>query len=428
MKAVYVPWLHMHQPLIWTNGKLIGNIEKMLESNDQKESWEARLMLRAYKNPAKYVEILRKEKLKPKIMLDFSGLLLENLEKIKSTLKDLEVHGEKIGDIIKLYKDVMNKYPDSIEFSGTAYSHCYFPVTPIEDWEFQIKEWRDVFEKLFGKKQLNKVKGFWLPEMGIPGGEKEISHLIRLLKDCGYEWLILPIEAVKDEKRMSFEERIIKTSQPHILKAENQSIKVILRVKYDFIDQQAGCDGNGVYEKSLLASKIFSEISDKPALVAPASDGENGNVMMNEFFPSTFEKFFREKIDDKVSSMTVTEFLNNYYQEVKSEIRLEEEGSSWIGSHKNWKEGDERIKINQRISELSDRFHELTNKIKSFQPDQKIINNYNEAKRFLLIAETSCYTYWGMEFWFNQAWETFKHLERMINDLEHLLNRKLVRV
>ncbi len=157
MKAVYIPWLHMHQPMVWHNDKLVGNLQKMLHSKDSKESWEAKLMARAYKNPAKYVLETAEKGFKPRIMLDFSGLLLESLRDMKNELKNLDVNGEKIGDIIDLYKKVMDKYPESIEFAGTAYSHCYFPATPEDDWEFQIEEWMKVFEKLFVSATVQKT-------------------------------------------------------------------------------------------------------------------------------------------------------------------------------------------------------------------------------------------------------------------------------
>ncbi|MFN6992245.1 MAG: hypothetical protein ACK4MM_05940, partial [Fervidobacterium sp.] len=224
MKAVYVPWLHMHQPLVWHDGKLMSNLQKMLHSRDSKESWEAKLMARAYKNPAKYVLELADKGFKPKIMLDFSGLLLQSLQDMKNELKHVDVNGEKIGDIIDLYKKAMDKHPESIEFAGTAYSHCYFPATPEDDWGFQIEEWRKTFKKLFGERHLERVKGFWLPEMGIPGDKEKLSTLISLLKDYGYEWMILPIEALQGEKQLGFEQRVIVTSQPHMIEANNERL------------------------------------------------------------------------------------------------------------------------------------------------------------------------------------------------------------
>ncbi|MEM5883151.1 MAG: glycoside hydrolase, partial [Candidatus Aenigmatarchaeota archaeon] len=170
--AVYVPWLHMHQPLIWfkTNEeeKLISNLEKMLLSQDARESWDAKLIARAYKNPAKYFKQLREEGYRPRIILDFSGILLESLEELgkRGVLDKVEVEGEKIEDIIEIYKEVLNF--DGIEMAGSAYSHCYFPAIPEEDWNLQVEEWKRTFGRIFGKKILERVKGFWLPELGLP--------------------------------------------------------------------------------------------------------------------------------------------------------------------------------------------------------------------------------------------------------------------
>ncbi len=402
MKAVYVPWLHMHQPMVWQNGKLMSNLEKMLLSADSKESWEAKLMARAYKNPAKYVLDLSNKGLKPKIMLDFSGILLESLSQMSDLLKKTEVNGEAIGDVIALYKEAMDKYPDAIEFAGTAYSHCYFPAIPEEDWVLQIQEWKNVFKDLFGQKHLKRVKGFWLPEMGVPGKDK-IAKLIQVLKDEGYEWMILPIEALKGERQLGFEQRVMLTSQPHFIEAEGERFPIVFRVKYDFIDQQAGCDANGVYQKALMAARIFSHKS-KPALVVPASDGENGNVMMNEFFPTTFVPFFSAKHQD-VGSMTITEFLKKYYS-VKGKImpegvvELSYEGSSWLGSHENWLSGDKRLEMKKKVDDLSKEFHKIKN------PTEKM-------RKYMLMAETSCYVYWNMDYWFDQGNEMIKNARKI---------------
>jgi len=409
-KAIYVPWLHMHQPLVRYRRKTMSNIKMMLLSKNSDVRWNAELMARAYKNPAKYVKELSKKGLKPKIMLDFSGILLESLEEMTRDFRKLKVDGEIIGNIIRLYREVLKKYPSSMELAGTAYSHCYFPVTPVEDWKWQIKEWKNVFSKLFGNKVLERVKGFWLPEMGIPGEEEKLAKLIKILKDNGYEWLILPLEAVEGEKEMSQEERIIMTSQPHILSVKDESITVILKVKYDFLDQQAGCDDDCVYEKSIEAGKTF-KVKKKPALVVPASDGENGNVMMNEFFPQTFVPFFKNKIDRNVSSLTVSQFLQEYYDKKKitSKIKIRRIGGSWVGGHERWTEGTRRQEVISKLEEISKKFHEIDPK--SLKAKDR--NIYEKTKRMLLISETSCYTYWNTEFWFSQ----WKRVMRILDNL-----------
>jgi len=421
-KVVYVPWLHMHQPLVWTNDeKLVSNLKKMIDSEDPREQWDGKLIARAYKNPAKYVMKLKKEGYNPKIMLDFSGILLESLKNMSKDLKKIEIDGEKIGDIIRIYKQILKKYPESVEFAGTAYSHCYFPATPEQDWRFQIEEWQNTFKKLFGNNALKNVRGFWLPEMGIPNNEK-LSKLIKILKDFGYEWIILPIEAVEGEKEMNYEQRIIMTSSPHLIRVKDESFICFFRVRHDFIDQLSGCDAKCVYDKCLEAARIFSrsklgkEIGKIPALVVPASDGENGNVMRNEFFPKTFVPFFKEKLNC-VSSMTISEFLHEYYGKknlIKSEVKIKREGASWMDGHELWLAGDERLNIKREVENMSKTFHRLEIK---YEKSRKLKKIHDEVKRALLIAETSCYLYWGTKFWFEQAKKTLDYASQKLNKL-----------
>jgi hypothetical protein len=134
--------------------------------------------------------------------------------------------------------------------------------------------------------------------------------------------------------------------------------------------------------------------------------------MMNEFFPQTFVPFFKEKIDEKISSLTVSEFLEEFYPEVKSEIKVKTLGASWINGHRLWLEGSKKLEIANKIVGLSKRFHSLKKGI-----DEKSLE---EVKRFLLIAETSCYVYWGTDFWYNQGEKAIKIVEEKIKNLEKI--------
>ena len=399
MRAFWIPWLHMHQPLVFIGEKLESNLKKMLLSKDSKESWDAKLIARAYKNPATYVEKL--SNYNPKLVLDFSGILLESLNQLSDLLEDVYVGNEKVGNIIEAYKRVLNKYPNSIEFAGSSYSHCYFPVTPERDWRWQIEEWQNVFSSIFGKNCLKKVKGFWLPEMGVPSYGDKLAKLIKILKDFGYEWLILPIFAVKDYHKLSYEQKISLVVKPHKVKINDQEITVVFSAPYYFIDQQAGVSASYIYEQCLKASE-FSK--DKPALVITASDGENGNVMMNEFFPQTFTEFHTKIKDDKVSSMLISEFLEEFYKEEKlGEVELSLIGASWVGGHERWIWGEKRAAIAKKIDEIS--------KIVNERVKDK---DFKELLKLLLIAETSCYVYWGIDYWFSQGEKILEILKSRI--------------
>ncbi|MEM5879162.1 MAG: hypothetical protein QXU74_01580 [Candidatus Aenigmatarchaeota archaeon] len=404
MDVCYLPWLHMHQPLVWLDDKIVSNLEKMLKSKDARESWDAKLMLRAYKNPAKYVEELSKEGFKPKIMLDFSGILLESLLDLdeRKISEKIEVNGEKIGPVIEAYKKVLKEFSGSIEFAGTAYAHCYFPAIPEEDWKLQIEEWRETFRKIFGSNELKKIKGFWLPEMGVPGREEALSKLIKFVKEY-YEWMILPVQSIQGYESMSYEKIMEIVCKPHLLQAGNEEITVIFRVPTYFIDQQAGCSPDLLYSRCLEAKRIFSKFSDRPALLVTASDGENGNVMMNEFFSQTFVPFFKEKIGKEVFSLTASEFLENFYGDgPKDKIKLKDIGASWIDGHEAWMGGGKRLEAIKRIFSLSKKFYEL-------KPEQK-----SKVEKWLLIAETSCYVYWEVDYWFEQGRKFAEYLENMV--------------
>jgi hypothetical protein len=159
----------------------------------------------------------------------------------------------------------------------------------------------------------------------------------------------------------------------------------------------------------LEAAKTLNE--KKPALVVPASDGENGNVMMNEFFPQTFTPFFTKKLDNKVSSLTISQFLDEYYDDkIESKIKIKKFGGSWIGTHEHWTEGSGRDLVNKKIQEISEKFHEL-------KPEKLEKNTYNSVRKLLLISETSCYTYWNNPFWFKQWEKINKMLEQNLKKL-----------
>ncbi|MEM5791044.1 MAG: glycoside hydrolase [Candidatus Aenigmatarchaeota archaeon] len=418
MKVFYVPWLHMHQPLIFLGNELKSNLEKMIISKDSKEAWDGKLIARAYKNPATYIKKLADQGLNPKIMLDYSGILLESLEELGNrNFFDFEISGEKVGNIIEAFKKILRKYPDCIEFAATAYSHCYFPATPQEDWKLQIEEWKNVFSRIFGKKILEKVKGFWLPELGVPGFGDKLKFLIKVLKEENIEWLFLPLQAVENYEQLSYEERIKIACMPHLLEVEGETIPVVFRAPHYFIDQQAGCLPEKILEKIKEVERIFSKYN-KPPIIIPASDGENGNVMMNEFFPLTFEPLFKN-FSEEFSSLTITEFLHKFYEkngEIKpeSKIKLKLLGASWINGHKLWLEGLRRIEMVKKIEILSKEFHEV---------EEKILENFGEveeireARKLLLISETSCYVYWNVDFWFEQGEKVMEILRGKINNL-----------
>ena len=401
--GVFVPWLHMHQPPIWTN-KLMGNLEKMLYGEENSEEhWNAQWFAQAYKNPALYVQKLCREGHNPRIMLDYSGVLLEELAHLSKngTFAHLNVGGEIIGNIVELFRYVLAEHPEAIEFAGTAYSHCYFPATPKRDHEAQIFEWRRVFANLFGEEALQRVRGFWLPEMGMMGDPDEALQFIRLLQKYGYEWLILPHSALEHPEGWSNPQL---ENQVHWLVVESggesERILCVVRDTEMGIRQQSGQNVDGCINDIRYRGQVFRETHPAvPPLIVPTSDGENGNVMMFEYFSNTFAPLFRESHNwQDISFMTVSEYIDQFLANgATTEVRLKSSGGSWIGGHQSWLEGDERQNILREIEQLSQDYA----KLRENSPDNG--KELEKAKRSLLLCETSCFVYWNSPFWFEQA-------------------------
>ena len=403
-QAAFVPWLHMHQPPIVvetdSNSVILGNLEKMLDGpQNSEESWNAQWYALAYKNPALYAKLLKNEGYEPRMMVDYSGVLLEEMAKLSANGKfeHLDVGGEKLGDVIGLWREVLEKYPETIEFAGTAYSHCYFPATPERDAEAQILEWRRVFAELFGEKALSRVRGFWLPEMGMTGDAAEALRFIRLLKKCGYEWLILPSAALERPEGWSTPElenrvhRLVVESG-----GESEEMLCVVRDTDMGIRQQSGQNAEGCINDIRYRGQVLREAGSKvPPLVVPTSDGENGNVMMFEYFKNSFAPLFREgDRHPEIEFMTVSEYIDAYVAGgVLTEVRLKPTGGSWIGGHQSWQEGDLRRRVLVAVEELSRDYAEIEAAGK-LSPEQK---------RWLLLCETSCFVYWGSDFWAQQA-------------------------
>ncbi len=409
--ALFVPWLHMHQPPIWMGGntepKFIGNLEKMLNAPPHtEESWNAQWYAQAYKNPARYIQILKAEGHQPRIMVDYSGVLLEELAKLSThdSFTHREVGGEVLGDIIGLWRKVLAEHPEAVEFAGTAYSHCYFPATPERDHEAQILEWRRVFADLFGAEALARVRGFWPPEMGMTGEPGEALRFIRLLKRCGYEWIILPSAALERPEGWSTPEL---ENQVHWLVVESggesERILCVVRDTDMGIRQQSGQNFDGCINDIRYRGKVLLEKAEgsgknaagassfTPPLIVPTSDGENGNVMMFEYFKNTFAPLFRESVrSPDIAFATVSQYLDTYLpQGPTTEVRLKPTGGSWIGGHQSWNEGDLRQRVLVAVEQLSQEYAKA-----QVSPQQQ---------RALLLCETSCFVYWGSSFWAEQA-------------------------
>jgi hypothetical protein len=187
------------------------------------------------------------------------------------------------------------------------------------------------------------------------------------------------------------------------------------------------------YEAQGLQRKKVGNISIPP-IVTQIGDGENGGVMMNEF-PQGYRQAIGRFGTEGCVNVNVTEYLEMIEQagvkeamlpvmrpihqgKVFSRIKKWEpgsadkaiadlkhensnfsmEGGSWTNNI-SWVHGYENVLT--PMNKLSAQFHE---KLDNRNVD-KNSHAYRNALFYLLVAETSCFRYWGQGIWTEYARE-----------------------
>jgi len=422
--------LHMHQPLIPAGGPnfatadIIGNLQYMMEHQHIKDNHNAPAFARCYSRIADFVKDLLDAGHHPRVMLDYSGNLLYGLRQMDR------------GDILENLKKVTleEPYTHCIEWLGTMWSHAVAPSTPPPDIKLHVRAWQQHFAAIFGWEALSRVKGFSPPEMHLPIHPDVCYEYIKTLKECGFLWLMVQEHTVEsmDGKRVRH------PHIPHLLVAKNsrgEEVSMISLVKTKGSDSklvghmQPYAEAKGL-QRQKLAEKVI------PPFVFQIADGENGNVMMNEF-PRAFKKAFHEIKASGTISLCGSEYLELLEAE-GVDIEKSAPQIQPIGQKKIWDRIDslnpEAVK--KAITDLekeNPRFHldmgSWTNKrswVKGYGNvlgpieklsalfHQKIDHNpavnkqsavYQKALFYLLISQTSCYRYWGQGKWTDYAKE-----------------------
>ncbi|MCW1304599.1 MAG: polysaccharide deacetylase family protein, partial [Candidatus Parvarchaeota archaeon] len=100
-------------------------------------------------------------------------------ENVKLTLNVSGILLEQLKDVVKQkIKEGLGK--GIFEITSTSYYHSLLPLFPKEDNLRQIK----MHEKTLIENFNYRAKGFFLPELAFD------PHLVNLLKEMGYEWII----------------------------------------------------------------------------------------------------------------------------------------------------------------------------------------------------------------------------------------------
>jgi len=427
--------LHMHQPLIPAGGgelrtaAVISNLKYMMEHQDIGDNHNAPVFHWCYKRMGEFIPQLVHEGKNPRVMLDYSGVLLHGLRAMG------------LNDVIDALACITidPAYRRSVEWLGTAWGHAVAPSTPVQDFRFHVRAWQHHFAAIFGLDALSRVRGFSPPEMALPNHPDVFYEFVRTLKDCGYQWVMVQEHTVEQEdgtpiRRLHIPHRLVARNS----RGETRSIMAVIKTQGSdtkLIGQmQPYYEARGLSQVELAGRSV-------PPLVIQISDGENGGVMMNEFPPKYFD-VTREASGSDTPPVNVSEYLEYLYaiglreehfppiqpvmqkriwerfsepagpealEKVIEELRRQDgrfhmEGGSWT-SNLSWVRGygDVLGPMEQSSALFNVKTHGLP------ASDSR----YRNALFHLLVTQTSCYRYWGSGIWTDYA----RELCRRSNDI-----------
>jgi hypothetical protein len=419
LQATFAVALHMHQPLIPAGGPdvrhadVISNLDQMMRTGD---GYNAGIFADCYGRMGDIIPELVGEGRNPRVMLDYSGELLYGLRKMG--------HGHVLDRLHRLACDPhLRKY---VEWLGTMWGHAVASSTPLPDLKLHMRAWQQQFAAVYGWEALGRVRGFSPPEMHLPNHPDAAFEYVKALRECGYRWLLVQEHTVETQEGRGLGSKHV----PHRLVARNscgEEVSIVAAIKTQGSDTKLVAQMQPFYEALCLQRQQVGGISIPP-LVTQIGDGENGGVMMNEF-PSCFRQTVRRFGTEGVVAVNVTEYLEMIEQaggrdsmlpacrpihqgqvfaritrwepgaadKALAEIKREQpgfalEGGSWTNNI-SWVKGYENLLT--PMNQLSARFHEVLD-------GRSIDRNgrpYRNALYHLLMAETSCFRYWGQGVW-----------------------------
>ncbi len=440
VRAGFACALHMHQPLIPAGGgdlataPLISNLRHMFENQHLGDNHNAGAFHWCYKRMGEFIPQLIAEGKRPRVMLEYSGTLLFGL-------REMGLH-DVFDALIPLAQNP--EFASAVEFLGAPFGHAVAPSTPTQDFRLHVQAFRHHFAAIFGLEAAERLQGFSPSEMALPNHPDVAHAFVRTLRDAGYRWVFLQEHTVEAPGGHGLLDRHV----PHRLvtrHSNGDTASIIAIIKTQGSDTKLVAQMQPAYEARGLGR---TEVGGRsiPRLVSQIADGENGGVMMNEF-PFKFLEVMREASHSETPPVNVSEYLTHLeelglteadfpecqplfssriwsrYQagsgperlkavieELKREDhRFHVEGGSWT-SDLSWVRGYDSVL--QPMERASAAFSErlLTSSLPTSDP------RYRRALFHLLVAETSCFRYWGEGVWTDYGRELARRALVAIDD------------
>ncbi len=442
VRAAAAVALHMHQPLIPAGGAdlssaaIVGNLQHMRDNQGIGDNHNAPVFSWCYKRMGEFIPQLIGEGKQPRVMLEYSGTLLYGLGQM----------GE--HHVLDALKTVTcdPQYRHAVEWLGCPWGHAVAPSTPVQDFRLHVKAFQHHFAALFGFEALGRLRGFSPSEMALPNHPDVAYEFVKTLRDSGFRWVLVQEHTVERPEDGSGP---VHKHLPHRLVCTNSSgetAEIVAIVKTQGSDTKLVAQMQPYYEaKSLNRWELAGR--QVPPLVTQIADGENGGVMMNEF-PAKYMEVVRESSGSDTPLMNATEYLEHLaaigideksfaplqpvmqkriWDRIKpgdgpdklaktiDTLKKEDhgfnmDGGSWT-NNLSWVRGYEDVLA--PMDKASSNFHEKIFSNGSIATDEQ---RYRNALFHLLMAETSCYRYWGQGIWTDYGKELSRRANAIIDN------------
>ncbi len=433
--------LHMQQPLIPAGGEdlqtaeLISNLQYMMAHPDIGDNHNAHVFHRCYKRMGEFIPQLVGEGKQPRVMLDYSGVLLHGLRRMG--LNDV------IDELKKITLDPA--YRGKTEWLGSTWGHAVAPSTPVQDFRLHVRAWQHHFASIFGVEAVTRVRGFSPAEMALPNHPDVAYAFVKTLKDAGFQWVLVQEHTVEQAGSGHVIEQ---KHLPHRLVCTNSqgdTASIIAILKTQGSDTKLVAQMQPWYEAESLDRWELAGRS-VPPLVTQIADGENGGVMMNEF-PPKYMEVVGQASHGPVPLMNATEYLEHLFA---SGIREDDlpalQPIFQARLFSEFKPGQGNDKLNEAIEHCKQQDHRFhmdggswTNNLSWVQgyenvvgPMEKASSHFNErvlkkgiptndpryrnALFHLLSSQTSCYRYWGQGLWTDYGREICRRVDAIIDN------------
>jgi predicted glycosyl hydrolase (DUF1957 family) len=319
---------------------------------------------------------------------------LEENPNIKFTLNIngcLFLRWEELGyqDLIKRIEVLIKR--GQIELTGNAAYHPLLPLVPKEEAVRQIKETEEILKDHFGKDF--KPRGFFSSEMAYG------KELAKLIKEHGYEWLIL------DEIALNGKLKQVDYRKHYIDKASD--LKVVFR-------SRKLCSGYVPETVAKLLNKANAEV-----IAVTATDGELYGLR-HEDHSKKFENLLK---DDRLKTATISEYFSSLTMnsEKEKERKISLVSSNWESTEGELKDKRPYPLWRDPKKEVHKKLWQLANHAYSTVEKHKDDSNYYWARWHLVRGLSSCTFWWasGKDFRYifgPYAWNP-DEIERGVNEL-----------